>query len=87
VAGGLVVRRGDRLGLGDEVVVDDDLMEARARSVFAMPAGPARAAAAEALLEDDWLPFLPEARYEDWADEARFRIEARRSQLEASLAR
>ena len=83
VADGLVVRRGDRLELGADVVIDDEVMEARAREVFAMPAGPARSAAAEAILESDCRPFLPEARYEDWADDARFRVEARRAQLEA----
>jgi hypothetical protein len=37
------------------------------------------------LLEGDALPFLPEARYEDWADDARCRVEARRARL-ASVA-
>jgi tetratricopeptide (TPR) repeat protein len=83
VADGLVARRGDRLQLDDDVAVDDDLMEARARDVLAMPAGPGRRAAAEAMLESDCRPFLPEALYEDWADDARFRVEARRAQLDA----
>ncbi len=82
VARGLVVRQGDRLALGREVAVDDDALEARAREVFAMPAGAARAAAAQDLLaETDARPFLPELRYEDWADDARFRVEARRAKL------
>ena len=81
VAGAVVVRRGDRLELADHAVVDDDALEARARDVLAMPPGPGRTAAAAALLRDDCLPFLPEARYEDWADAGRYRTDARRAQL------
>jgi hypothetical protein len=81
---GLVVRRGDRLELADQVVVDDDVLEARAREVLAMPPGPDRAAAAAALLHTDRQPFLPEARYEDWADAGRFRTDTRRAQLAAA---
>ncbi len=85
VARGLVIRQGDRLELGGDVVVDDDGLDARSREVLAMPPGPARVAAAQALLAAvDARPFLPEARYEPWADEARFRVEARRAKLAAA---
>jgi tetratricopeptide (TPR) repeat protein len=87
VAEDLVIRHGDRLELGRGVVVDEDVLEARAREVLAMPPGAARAEAARVLLADaEALPFLPEARYEDWADGARFRVDARRARL-AELAR
>jgi hypothetical protein len=49
-----------------------------------MPPGPERADAAAALLTLDCLPFLPEARYEEWADAGRFRTDARRAALRAA---
>jgi len=83
-AGDLIARRGDRLELAERVVVDDDAFGREARAVLAMPPGPARADAAAALLTVDCLPFLPEARYEEWADAGRFRTDARRAALQAA---
>ena len=86
VAEGLVVRHGDRLSLGEGVVVDDDVRELTARQVRAMAPGPERSAAAAAALAADLEPFLPEAIYEEWAEPARWRTEARREDLRNLLS-
>jgi hypothetical protein len=79
----LISRRGDRIALGPDVIVDEQELEARAAKVFTMPATAARRAAAEALLREDRRVFLPEALYDAWAEEARFHVEARRARLAA----
>jgi hypothetical protein len=79
----LVSRRGDRIELGSDVLVDEHQLEARAREVFAVPVGAAQRSAAGALLQEDSRVFLPEALYDEWADDARFHVEARRARLRA----
>jgi DNA-binding SARP family transcriptional activator len=72
-AGDLVIRRGDQLALGPEVVVDATTFVRAAEAALAVPAE-SRAPFARAALAHHAGELLPADRYEDWASTPRERI-------------
>jgi tetratricopeptide (TPR) repeat protein len=86
-AGPIVVRRGERVELAPEVVVDHHVLETRVRRLLSVPPGPERAQALVDVLEADAGPLLPGFLYEDWTAPARHRAEVRREEVLRALDR
>lgn len=84
-AGPIVARHGDRVELAAEVVVDHHVLETAVRRALALAPGPERTAALVAALEADTGPLLPGLAYEEWAQPARRRAEARREEILRAL--
>lgn len=84
--GPVLVRRGDRVELGADVVVDHHVLDARARRALSAPPGPQRSASIQAVLDAERGPLLPEMLYEQWSDPERARAELRRDELVCALA-
>jgi DNA-binding SARP family transcriptional activator len=84
--GPILVRRGDRIVLGDGVVVDHHDLDVRARRALAEPPGLDRARRLAELVCSHGGTLLPEAAYEEWATAARRRAEVRYEELVQALA-